>query len=290
MRLGTLCLTFLIGLALPAVSLAQAPDPEVQIRLNESATLARLRQVISAVEIYKRRYSTYPRGLAQLGPPEEGEPSADAANLISTTLARGETGSGYLLTYTAKDATAEGSFVSWELEALPEIPRVTGRRHFISDESGALHHALDRRATAKDPPVDERGEPREGEPTPLAQRNEKATRERIGRLLVALQKYHARFRFYPAALAHLGPPGEGPTSRLAAGLISAQLARGVVQGYIYIYQGVPDANGMVHRYELQVRPEIYGKSGGASFWTDQTGTLRGTRENRSARPSDPAVE
>jgi type IV pilus assembly protein PilA len=90
-------------------------------------------------------------------------------------------------------------------------------------------------------------------------------------------------------LAALGPvaPGSQP-SATSAGLIDSVLASGQKSGYNFIYTPGPrDAEGRILSYTVIAQPATPGVSGQRSFFTDQTGVVRATGENRPAAVSDP---
>jgi hypothetical protein len=60
------------------------------------------------------------------------------------------------------------------------------------------------------------------------------------------------------------------------------------EGYRLDYQPAPaDPSGIVRRYALRARAGFHGFR---NFYTDQSGVLRATRENRPAGEHDPPVE
>ncbi len=96
---------------------------------------------------------------------------------------------------------------------------------------------------------------------------------------------------YSASLAALGPaPGNTPASASAAGLVDEWMASGKVGfGYdLYSYTpGSPDADGRIRIYSLSTRTSVC--KGARNFFTDQSGVIRATTENRPATPNDPAI-
>jgi len=80
---------------------------------------------------------------------------------------------------------------------------------------------------------------------------------------------------YPASLEILGDRARKP----------AQTAQS--EGYVLHYTpGPPAADRAVRSYTLLARPGYYGHR---SFYADETGTLRATRENRPATAQDPPI-
>lgn len=81
---------------------------------------------------------------------------------------------------------------------------------------------------------------------------------------------------YPKTLEPLGP-----LARQAA-----QMAQS--EGYSLEYTpGPADANATIHSYSLESRPDNFGYR---SFYTDLSGLVRATSENRSATSSDPPIQ
>lgn len=96
---------------------------------------------------------------------------------------------------------------------------------------------------------------------------------------------------FPRSLRQLGmPPGgekEGPEH---AGLIDDVLASGRKSSYDFTYTpGPPDAKGVITTYTASARQVVFGKSGYGNHFTDQTGILRKTEEDRPATAQDPPL-
>jgi len=94
---------------------------------------------------------------------------------------------------------------------------------------------------------------------------------------------------YSPSLAALGPPPEGTQpSAAAAGLVDSLLAGGGVKsGYRFTYApGPPDKAGHIQSYAVTARPSVYGATGNRSYFTDQSGVIRMTSEDRSATATD----
>ena len=91
-------------------------------------------------------------------------------------------------------------------------------------------------------------------------------------------------------LASLGVPQEGTKpSASAAGVLDNSLTGGKRNNYVFIYiAGKPDASGKISTYAVTASPAKW-REGMWSFFTDDTGIIRGTAENRPARASDPPL-
>jgi hypothetical protein len=93
---------------------------------------------------------------------------------------------------------------------------------------------------------------------------------------------------FSLTLAALGPPpGATATNVSAAGLIDRELARGTQSDYTFRYiPGTRDATGKVTTYTLTANPSEPECAHWKRFFTDQTGTIRGTYEDRPANAED----
>jgi type IV pilus assembly protein PilA len=96
---------------------------------------------------------------------------------------------------------------------------------------------------------------------------------------------------YSPTLAALGmTAGQSQPTADAAELIDEHLTTGKMGGYLFVYKpGARDAAGNVTAYTVTARPGKW-KKGPASFFTDQGGVIRWTRENRAATPKDPPID
>jgi hypothetical protein len=111
---------------------------------------------------------------------------------------------------------------------------------------------------------------RQGNPT--AQAEARAVQS-IQELKTALAEYAAAQSGYPRQVEALGEPAR----------TAAQLAQSVNYQVQYT-PGQIEADGRIHTYTLQARAGNYGFR---SFYTDDNGTVRATRENRAATSQDP---
>ncbi len=112
---------------------------------------------------------------------------------------------------------------------------------------------------------------RQGDPTAQA---ESRTVEALREIQSALGNYaSAQNAGYPRQLDALGEPAR----------MAAQLAQSVNYQIQYT-PGPVEADGLIHTYVLQARAGNYGFR---SFYTDDSGVMRATRENRAATGQDP---
>lgn len=111
-----------------------------------------------------------------------------------------------------------------------------------------------------------------------------AAREAEARVASALSQLHTQLASYAAAQ----PGGSFPNSLEPLGnpaRDALQFAQG--EGYQIQYMAAqPGEDGSIRSYVLQARP---GNFGYRSFYTDESGQLHTTRENRGATSQDPPL-
>jgi len=96
---------------------------------------------------------------------------------------------------------------------------------------------------------------------------------------------------FAPTLQALGPPPEGvEPSPEAADLIDWVLTRGEKSGYVFTYTPAPPGeDGAISAYTLHARPREFGRTGDINFFSDQSGIVHLTREDRPANAKDPPV-
>ena len=101
--------------------------------------------------------------------------------------------------------------------------------------------------------------------------------------------YSNTYGGFPHALSDLGPaPGGTNASSTAADLIDSVLATGVKSGYKFSYSvASSDPSGNVLGFSVTATPVILGTTGQRSFYTDQSGTIRGTSSGTADSTSTP---
>lgn len=110
-------------------------------------------------------------------------------------------------------------------------------------------------------------------------------------LNTALVTYLSTYEVFPQSLKSLSGTHEDDSEPTAQGamLIEEEFMAEpcIVGGYLFEYRwmSVEDGEG----YELTARPVAYGKSGRRSFYADQTGVIRGTKDDRAATREDKAL-
>jgi hypothetical protein len=104
------------------------------------------------------------------------------------------------------------------------------------------------------------------------------------RAVQALDEVRALLSSYAAAQGGAYPKTLEPLGAVAR--MSAQMAQS--EGYELQYTpGPADANAVIRSYTLEARPSNFGYR---SFYTDLSGLVRATTENRAATSSDPPIQ
>jgi len=96
---------------------------------------------------------------------------------------------------------------------------------------------------------------------------------------------------YTRTLAEMGETSAGvKESASRANLIDSQLAAGRKHGYVFTYRPGPKGkDGKTSSYTLTARPIKWQKDA-VSFFSDQTGVIRWTRENRAPTAKDDIID
>ena len=88
---------------------------------------------------------------------------------------------------------------------------------------------------------------------------------------------------YPRSLSAMGPAGTG--------CLDKEVAKGQRDRYRFLYSpGPADATGQIATYWITAGPVRFGSSGVRNFFSDESGRIRVTYEDRPATAEDPAVE
>jgi hypothetical protein len=107
---------------------------------NEQAAIESLKNIVEAVETFRRKYTRLPDSLSSLGPPLHGPANAEAAELVDSDLASGMK-NGYSFRYVIVGASGLGAPAKYELAATPLTYGRTGHRSFFVDTTGTLRGA-----------------------------------------------------------------------------------------------------------------------------------------------------
>jgi len=131
-----------------------------RVERNEVSATSALRTLNTAQTVYADTYkSGFAGTLTKLGPGTGTEPDANHADLVDLRLSGGAEGgtstgfvkAGYRLACTPGATDAGGRIVAYTITARPIEYRLSGRRSFFTDQSGAIHATSENRAaTARD--------------------------------------------------------------------------------------------------------------------------------------------
>jgi type IV pilus assembly protein PilA len=114
---------------------------------NESMALASLKSINLSCARYNAVYDTFPESLPNLGVPQQGAISKDAAGLLDGNFqwadGRALTNSGFIFTYVAGPANLQGIIETYSITADPVVPNATGVRRFFVDQSGIVRFTRD---------------------------------------------------------------------------------------------------------------------------------------------------
>jgi type IV pilus assembly protein PilA len=121
---------------------------------------------------------------------------------------------------------------------------------------------------------------------------EKTAIESLKAIAAAVEKYRRTYTRLPDSLASLAPPAKGAPSAEAAGLLEPDLAAGARSGYNFRYVLASNSTlGAPAKYALAATPQVYGRTGKRSFFTDGDGVMHGAdRQGAVGSASDLKVE
>lgn len=109
-----------------------------EIKSNEQAAIAAMKNLVEAIEAYRKTYTRLPDSLKALGPALDGMPKPDNAGLVDKELAAGRK-DGYSYRYVIVGANNSGAPAKYEVAAIPSEYGRTGQRSFFYDSAGVLH-------------------------------------------------------------------------------------------------------------------------------------------------------
>jgi len=115
---------------------------------------------------------------------------------------------------------------------------------------------------------------------------------RVRTINTACITYQATYDRYPETLGQLGPSpgGGGSYSAEHAGFIDEVFASGKVGGYTFSYCPTKrDRRGRVVGYAVTATRDPVSTWAIRNYFTDESGVIRSTLENRPATSGDPAV-
>ncbi len=260
-----------------------------RIAADEAAAVAFLRTVNTAAVTYSSTYNVgYPKSLAAMGESPNGTVTQEHAGLIDKSLASGKK-AGYTITYRPASAT-EVPLSAYTAVARPVQYGKSGIRSFFTDPSGVIRETReDREPTVNDPPVGTVTNPSENEEAGDTAANQARAVGALRTVNTAAVTYASTYNVgYPKSLAVMGV-GEGAATQDHAGLIDKTLASGKKSGYTITYRPGPVTNGRIDTYTVVARPVQYGKTGTRNFFTDQSGVIRVTDQDREPTVNDPPI-
>ena len=98
----------------------------------------------------------------------------------------------------------------------------------------------------------------------------------VTKIQAALARYNATERTFPSSLEALAAAGRDASQEAESGRYNVQYTA-----------GSPDSDGRIRSYTLIARAANYGY---LNLFSDETGVIRGTRENRTATGQDPPIK
>jgi type IV pilus assembly protein PilA len=141
MAMAGLVLGYTSVLIVPVLIVAAIAIPNLlraKIAANEASAVVSLRTINVATLAYRVKYGGVPETLAALGPVASGEASSPSrTGSIDAALASG-TKNGYSFEYRAGRSDATGKILEYELSAEPVSMGTTGRRAFVTDQTGEI--------------------------------------------------------------------------------------------------------------------------------------------------------
>ena len=248
---------------------SRPPDPVAtnEVATNEYAASRAVHDVHRCAGAYAAAHEDagYPSALKLIGP--------EGTGCLSAELAGGET-SGYHVRYLPSLADASGRVRDFTICARPVRFETTGRETYVLDAA-----ARERGSAPARPPAH-------------TDSLTCAARWNTGVDYLNGIK-HCVFEFaalhpesgYPDSLSAVGPRGSGCLNLpagFAGDVLPPRCGETSCNRFVYL-PGLPDASGRVRTFTLAVLGP-YGR------YTDESGVVRGTREERTPRPTDPPYE
>ena len=193
-----------------------------RIAANEASAVGSLRTLNTAAVTYLGTYGHYPPSLQSFGPPSNGNPTEDAADLVDSGLAEGLK-SKYRFTYFAVPGVGRDSRGGYIITADPVGPGTSGQRHFSTDETGIIRFSNGEVLGGGSPEkLQEQASPMIGSPDTARLGAESAPMiARTAELKVVVEKFdHARKEVdrilaqYKGYVAHLSASAENDSARI----------------------------------------------------------------------------
>lgn len=282
-----LCGLFLFSDA--AVNAARLQQENIAITTSEGAAMRSLRALLSAETTFQGK-----GGTGEYGDLKE----LRAAGLIDDELAKGVKGDYRFIITIKKSSLTTAPLV--DLVARPIEYGKSARRSFYLTESGVLltSEVKDAPLSGMRPFADGAGQPKANvaartEPLPAEPSDEGGAASEVQaneawaiNTLRAIVSAEATFKT-KAGAGQYGSLKQLEKQKLLEGARAAATQNGYVFE-IRIQAGKQESPAA---YKVSATPQTYGVSGRSSFYTDQTGVLRGAdKEGGTAEADDPALE
>jgi len=123
-------LMIVMAIMLVIAAIATHNYRKAMMHANETSAVATFKTLHTAQVQYQTQYGRFAPSLTELGPPQNGESTAQAADLIDGNLAVGEA-SGYRFSMT-------GNAAGYVISAVPLVYNTTGSLSFYSDQTMRL--------------------------------------------------------------------------------------------------------------------------------------------------------
>jgi prepilin-type N-terminal cleavage/methylation domain-containing protein len=120
-------LMIVIAIILIIATIALPKLNRAKMYAHETAAIKTIQTLHTVQTQYQSQYGRFAASLAELGPPQSGQPGPQAADLIDNNLASGEK-SGYKF-------TVIGNPAGYVISAVPVAYNSTGSRTFFSDQT-----------------------------------------------------------------------------------------------------------------------------------------------------------
>jgi prepilin-type N-terminal cleavage/methylation domain-containing protein len=124
-------LMIVIAIMLIIATIALPRLHQAKMYSQEVAAIKAIETIHSVQILYQSHFGRFAASLAELGPPESGQPGPHAAALIDRRLASGES-NGYKFAVAGGDA-------GYTISAVPVAYNSTGTRTFYADQTMEIH-------------------------------------------------------------------------------------------------------------------------------------------------------
>jgi hypothetical protein len=129
-----------LGLLLLDLPSLETEWDRAEMKANEQAAIAALRNLVDAIETYRKTYTRLPDAIQALGPATDHTQKPEKAGLVDEELASGRKG-GYSYRYVIVGANTSGAPAKYEVAAIPTEYGRTGQRSFFYGTDGVLRAA-----------------------------------------------------------------------------------------------------------------------------------------------------